>query len=244
LENSVRNLTNEKNKYFDQLQLRQGEYESAESHSQSLEAQTNELQYQLREATERIALLTEELSEARRDQEHRRPEPSVSAEEIALTLQATEARYEGRLKDVRSQVETLETERADAEVLWARRLEEKAKEVEQLRKVVNSSKESSGKTEESVKELKQQAVLLKEEARLARLETQKLHREAEAAREAQVYMDGSLLTMNSSLTLVIQAIAQEESTELNGKLAALDKMIEEIKSRESQLKAANKVRSF
>ncbi|EIN13811.1 hypothetical protein PUNSTDRAFT_79643 [Punctularia strigosozonata HHB-11173 SS5] len=221
LENSVRNLTNEKNKYFDLLQVRQGEYESAESHSQSLEAQTTELQYQLREANERICLLTEELLEARREQDHGRRKPSVSAEEVTLNLQATEARYENMLREVRKQIEALEAERADAEAMWARRLEEKAKEVENLRELVDTNRESSGIKEQSMKESQQQVDRLKEELRLVRLDVQKMQREVDAAREAQTG-------------------AQEESKELGSKLAALEKLIEEVKLRETQLKAANK----
>ena len=69
LESLVRSLEGEKDEFFDQLQLRQAELESSRSRLESLEGQTTEFQYQLREANDRIALLTEELSDARREQE-------------------------------------------------------------------------------------------------------------------------------------------------------------------------------
>jgi chromosome segregation ATPase len=57
LEATIRELRNEKETMFDQLQLRQGEIESSTSHQESLQGQTNELQYQLREALDREAAI-------------------------------------------------------------------------------------------------------------------------------------------------------------------------------------------
>ena len=67
LENTVKMLSTEKDELFDQVQLRQAETESSQSHLESLQGQNTELQYQLREASDRIALLQDEFTDVRRE---------------------------------------------------------------------------------------------------------------------------------------------------------------------------------
>lgn len=60
LENSLNNVTRYKNAFFEQLQLRQAELESAQAHLESIQHQNTEFSFQSREANDRVALLKEE----------------------------------------------------------------------------------------------------------------------------------------------------------------------------------------
>ena len=91
LENSVRSLNNERDNLFDQLQLRQAELESSQSRLESLDSSQSELQFQLREATERNAILSEELTDVHRELEYRESRPSISNEDSSKLRAALEA---------------------------------------------------------------------------------------------------------------------------------------------------------
>ena len=58
------NLTREKDRLFDQLEMRQAELESSNTHMETLQSQTTEYQYQIRELSDRVALLEGELTDA------------------------------------------------------------------------------------------------------------------------------------------------------------------------------------
>ena len=95
LEHSVQNLSAEKASLFEQLQLRQAEAESSASELEAQQSRATELAFQLREHSERIALLQEELSDAQRRSLDPRSapgmdrSPSVSqAEDVARLLAA------------------------------------------------------------------------------------------------------------------------------------------------------------
>ncbi|KAF9650502.1 hypothetical protein BDM02DRAFT_1385736 [Thelephora ganbajun] len=51
------NLTREKDRLFDQLEMRQAELESSNTHLETLQSRTTEYQYQIREFSDRVALL-------------------------------------------------------------------------------------------------------------------------------------------------------------------------------------------
>ena len=122
---------------FDQLQMRQAELESSQSHLDSVEARSTELQYQLREAEDRIEILTEELAESQGKLANGLS-PGSSAEELARILSETEGKYEARISDLRSKMRALEKERHDAEDEWSRNLQERSRELERLRGLVEA----------------------------------------------------------------------------------------------------------
>lgn len=156
MESSLNNATRDKNTFFDQLQLRQAEAESAQSHLESLEHKNTELQFQLRESNDRLALLREECAELVREQESRVRDPINSADEIARMVSATEVKYETKLAELRRNLAIMEKERYESEVDWSRKLKEKVKDLEDLKRVLGSATKTRENDESFVAELKTQ----------------------------------------------------------------------------------------
>ncbi|KAG6812477.1 hypothetical protein H0H92_002584 [Tricholoma furcatifolium] len=221
LQQSLNQITTDKNTFFDDLQLRQAELESAQSHLESLESQNTELQYQLRELGDRHALLQDDFAEAQRNQETRLPEPTTSSDEVARLVSAVEMKYESKLFDLKKNLDAIEKERNDSEANWSLKLRDKSKEVEELRRVTNSVTQIEGKREEAITELKAHVVGLEQEQRLAQEQLQELRQ------------------INASLHESEKSWKSQEQ-DSNVRLATLENLIEEGKQRESQLRAGNK----
>ncbi|KAJ7254034.1 hypothetical protein B0H12DRAFT_1115648 [Mycena haematopus] len=210
LESTLTALTNDKNAFFDQLQLRQAELESAQFHLDSLHSQNTELQYQLREAEERSALLNDDITEVRREQDSRAREPTTSAED---------AKYESRLADLRRNLNVVEKERNESEAQWSRKLREKVRENDELKQVLGSATKNRELDAGVVDKLNDQIKLLQEEIRLHQVEA------AELRAQAASLEDSSTKT---------------QETETSARIHALEQLVEETKSREAQLKISNK----
>lgn len=138
----MRVLTDEKDELFDQLQMRQAELESSQTHLEALQSQGAELQHQLREASERAGLLAEELLEAQNEHALRGlggggGARGVSDADVSRMVGAAEARYEARLGELRRTLGAVEREREEGEAEWSRKLMEKAREVERLKSVLS-----------------------------------------------------------------------------------------------------------
>lgn len=155
-----------------------------------MQSQTGELQYQLREANDRVALLQEELSS--------RPTSgggggSVPSEDVARFLREAEGKYEARLSDLRDRMRALERERNDAEEEWSRNLAERSREVERLRRLAG---EKDGEYDESVRgmrerekkiaELEAVNAALRQETEAVRAEVARLHESLAARTEVEV----------------------------------------------------------
>ncbi|KAF7306991.1 Mediator of RNA polymerase II transcription subunit 5 [Mycena indigotica] len=221
LDTSIITLTNDKNALFDQLQLRQAEVESAQSHIELLQSQITELEYQLRESQERFALLDQDISERRQEQDIRAREPSSSAEDIAQLVAATQAKYEVKLADARKNLSVAEKERNESEAQWSRKLREKVRENEELKQALGSTAQSLRIDEGQVEALQNEILRLKEELHVSQAELLQL--KEDSASLADVEMSNK---------------AQE--TETNAKISALEQLLEEAKSREAQLRANSK----
>ncbi|CCM05148.1 uncharacterized protein FIBRA_07357 [Fibroporia radiculosa] len=221
LQNSVRVLNEEKDEFFDQLQLRQAELESSRSRLEVLEGQTTEFQYQLREANDRIALLSEELADARREQDIRPQNAGPSAEEVTRLLSAAEAKYETRMADMRRRLSAVEKERDEGEAQWSRKLSEKVKELESLRGSLHSSTRSREEESESANALRKEIQGLKGEILAYQQRVSDLQVQADTVAEAE----------NAT---------KSEIAENNARMLALQQTIEESKNREAQVRAHNK----
>ncbi|KAJ6503473.1 hypothetical protein C8R47DRAFT_1316667 [Mycena vitilis] len=221
LESTVANLTNDKNSFFDQLQLRQAELESTQFQMDSLQSQNTELQYQLRESEERFTLLNDDMAEARREQDSRSREPSTSAEDVARLLSAAEAKYETRVADLRKNLSVVEKERNESEAQWSRKLRDKVRENEELKQVLGSATKNREMDEGVVEKLKDQIKLLQEEVRFS-------HAEAAELRAQAVSLED------------VESSTKAHETEFSAKIHALEQMIEEVKAREAQLRTSNK----
>jgi chromosome segregation ATPase len=156
-------VTRDKNNFFEQLQLRQAETESAQSLLESIQHQNAELQYQLRQATDHITLLKENMNELQREQDLRSREPGTSAENIAHLLAASEAKYEVKVADLKRVNAALEKERNDSEAEWSRKLKDRGADIEELKRLLGSSAKNQQQEEEVVVELKTELGLKDEE---------------------------------------------------------------------------------
>jgi hypothetical protein len=240
LEQSVRSLSSEKSELFDQLQLRQAELESSQLQMDSLQSQNNELQYQLRECNDRIALLAEELSDARQGlHDSTSPDAHDSTVGLDSMLSAVEAKYEIRLSDLQKRFDAAEKERSEAEVEWSRKLSDKAKELDGLKKALSSVDKHKG-----IENEKLSGLMHENEKLLATLKEQKtriltLERQTESFVEVEVCLH-LISCLNVYLT-VLQDAAKMQVLQAQSKLTALEQQITELKTRETQLKANNKV---
>lgn len=109
---------------------------------ESLQHQNTELEYQLREANDRLALIKEEYADYQREQESKAREPVTSASDIAHMISATESKYEVKLMEMKRSVGVLEKERSESEANWSRKLKEKVRELEELKQLLGSAAKS------------------------------------------------------------------------------------------------------
>jgi len=167
LENSLNGVTRDKNVFFEQLQIKQAETESAQSHLESLQHQNAELEFQLREANDRLALLREEYADYQREQEAATARESVtSAADVAQMIAATSAKYEARLAEQQRNIGVLEKERSESEANWARKLKEKVRELDELKRVLGSAAKSKEEDVSMVERLKADLGRAREEVRI------------------------------------------------------------------------------
>ncbi|KAI0756640.1 hypothetical protein C8Q80DRAFT_1340485 [Daedaleopsis nitida] len=221
LESTVRALSREKDELFDQLQMRQAELESSQSSLESLQGQNTELQYQLREATDRIALLQEEFTDARREHDIKVQSPRPSTEDVTRLLAAAESKYETRFGDLRRRLAEAERERDEGEAHWSQKLAERAREVESLQAVINNSQKSQEVETESAQVLKNEIEALKGEIRAYQQQIADLHAQLEKSVELEV-------------------AAKNQLAELSAKTADMQQLMEDMKSREAQIRTQNK----
>lgn len=156
LEASLNAVVQDKDNLFDHLQLRQAESESAQSHLESLQSQNTELEYQLRELRDQMALLTEDLTEARRQAGSPAANPPILVSDVAQMLSNTEARYEAKYAAMNRNLQVLEKERNDVETEWSRKLQEKARELEETNGLITRTAKMREHHEEIVFNLQAQ----------------------------------------------------------------------------------------
>ncbi|KAH9486873.1 hypothetical protein JR316_0000938 [Psilocybe cubensis] len=221
LETSLNNVTRDKNAFFDQLQLRQAELESAQGHLESLQHENAELQFQLRESTDRLSLLKEEYSELLREHDSRSRDPVTSADEVARMVSATEVKYEAKLAEMKRNIAILEKERAEGEADWSKKLKEKVKELEDTKRILGSAARNREADENAV-------AVLRADLAHAHEMNQKLQKQVSELPHLQEQIQE------------LQKAAKDQEEEISVKISVLEKQIEESKSREAQLKQANK----
>ena len=178
-------LTREKDGMFDQLEMRQAELESSTTHMETLQSQTTEYQYQIRELSDRVTLLEGELTDAQREANPANG-TGMSAEEVARLISAAEAKYEARLAELRGQLETIEKERNEADAEWSSKVAAKVLEVEELKKVVGKSQKSEVDHRVIEEQSREEILALKEEVRGYQRQQIEFQRQAERIKESEV----------------------------------------------------------
>ena len=172
---------------FDQLQLRQAEVESVQSHLESLQNQNMELQYQLREAQDRIALLTYDIQEAQREQEFRSHQVTTSPEEVARLLSSTELKYETKLTEMKTRLQQVEIERNDIELEWSRKVRDRAKEVDDLKNLLEARSRSQDEHRRLVDSLRAEKAQLEDESCLSQQKLSELLSAKELVENIEVF---------------------------------------------------------
>lgn len=242
LQSSLESLTEDKNSLFDELQLRQAELESSQSLLESTQGQNTELQYQMRELEDRVSFLNEELLDAQRGRADLPREPSVSSEEVARLLVASEAKYEAKVMELQRAIAIIEKERNDTEAEWSRKLREKVKETEELKRALGTTVKSKEQDEGVVNQLHQEISELRNELETQRRQVDELHSQLNQAQVAEVsviVLKYGFLAISSQL----QNDARSHQSEYTARIAALEQNVDEGKSREAQLRVSNKVPS-
>ncbi|KAH7915816.1 peroxisomal membrane anchor protein conserved region-domain-containing protein [Hygrophoropsis aurantiaca] len=220
LENSVNNLSKENKSFFEQLQVRQAELESSQSHSETLQSQNIELQFQLRETQERITLLTEEMSELHREQDMRLQPSNPPPEDSPHLISAMESKYEVKLAELKRDMAAIEKGRDESEANWSRKLLDKAREAEELKRVLQSFT-NKREGEENIN------ISLKTEISRLKLEVQTYQRRSV---DLQTQID-QVKDNESSVTRRISDVKAQVDT--------LAKQLEESQGRETQLRFHN-----
>jgi chromosome segregation ATPase len=138
LEATVKELQSIKASQFETIQARQAESEAARSEMEGLQGRTKELEFQLREAEERIALLEDAPRSPAPDAAaaHAPRETGTSAAEVQRLLADADSRAETKLSELRFRVRALERERNELEEDWASKLGQRVKELEALRQTI------------------------------------------------------------------------------------------------------------
>ncbi|KAJ3502953.1 hypothetical protein NLJ89_g8655 [Agrocybe chaxingu] len=221
LEISLNNVSRDKNAFFDQLQLRQAEVESAQGHLESLEHQNTEFQFQLRESNDRLALLKEEYAELLRESESRSREPTTSADEVARMISATETKYEARIAEMKRNISVLEKERYESEADWSRKLKEKVKDLEEMKRILGTATRSRENEENLIAELKAELAKAQETSKALQHQAAELPILREQVQE-------------------LQKSSKEQEQEFSFKITVLERQLEDHKTREVQLKQSNK----
>lgn len=221
LQSSLESLTEDKNSLFDELQLRQAELESSQSLLESIQGQNTELQYQLRELEDRVSFLNEELLDAQRGRADLPREPGVSSEEVARLLVASEAKYEAKVMELQRGIAIIEKERNDTEAEWSRKLREKLKETEELKRALGTTVKSKEQDEGVVNQLHQEISELRKELETQRRQVDELRSQLNQAQ-------------------VAENDARSHQSEYTARITALEQNVDEGKSREAQLRVSNK----
>lgn len=181
--------------------MRQAEVESSQSHLETLQSSTSELQYQLKEAEERSALLVEELADARRELEYRDLKPVVSSNDATAIRAAIETKYESKISELSSRLAEVEKDRNEMEAALSRSLQQKSQEIDLLRKQIDSSTQSKGYTEEEMLKSKQEIETLQHQVLAYKEELSNLERERSKVNELEACI--ILLSIRSRLSYVL-----------------------------------------
>ncbi|OCF30429.1 hypothetical protein I316_07916 [Kwoniella heveanensis BCC8398] len=229
LESIVKELNLNKSKTFEDLQAKQAEAETARAEAETMQTRTKELEFQLREANERCALLEDGMRDSRR--------PSraasgmglgASSAEVQRLLSEAEARAEAKLSDLRFKIRSLETERNEIEEEWATKLGERVRELEKLRRQVQEKEMEYTESIRSIEDRERRIQDSDERARGLERELIRLKTKIEEGK-------GDI-----AVAVEAERSAREELSAVQVQIITLQSQLEESKSHITQLKTNNK----
>ncbi|KAG6381236.1 hypothetical protein JVT61DRAFT_5640 [Boletus reticuloceps] len=147
--------------------------------------------------------------------------PGASTEETSQLASSIEAKYEAKLSELKKTLTTTEKERTEAEANWSRKLTEKTKETEDLKRMLQSSIQLRERDEDVTAGLKAEIEKLQAEARSQHGRLHELQSHIDAFKDAESTLHRRL-------------------SELAARTDDTGKQLEESKSREAQLRSQNK----
>lgn len=166
--------------------MRQAELESSRTLLETLQSQSSELQYQIRESSERVTLLQEELADAQRSQVLGAQLSPTPSDEVSRLLLGAETKFESRLAELRRQLTATERERDEIEAEWNRKLNDKVKEIDAMKRTIAKSTKLEGDEKERADTLKAEIDRLQEELRLSQVVISDLKAEAGKVADIEV----------------------------------------------------------
>jgi hypothetical protein len=171
-----------------------------------MQSQNTELQYQLRECQDHVSAMNEELAEARREQDNNVRAPTTSAEDMARLLSAAEAKHESKLAELRNHLTAVEKERNDSESDWSRKLREKIKETDELKRVLQSFAMAQDEKDGVVGTLQGEIDRLREEASSYQRQVSSLRLRADSIKDTEVrlFPIGRIIHFTDSLERPLQ----------------------------------------
>jgi len=129
LEGAVKDLTKSRDQVFEDVQRKTEEIEATKAEEETLRGRTNEVEYELKEAKDRIAALVDELEEVKRSKRETNRDDSNARKLLA----ETEARHEARIRELEARSKQLEKDRQETEEEMGRNMQDRLKEVERMR---------------------------------------------------------------------------------------------------------------
>jgi chromosome segregation ATPase len=229
LESTFQTLSRQKDDLFDQLQMRSAELESSQSLLEVLQSRNKELEFRLRESTDEISTLADELLVARQGSNNSTRAEGTSSEDIARLLLETEGKYESRLGEARNKIKMLEKDRLLAEDEWNRGINEKSRSLERLRLML----EAKEKELESLTNGQKDTVTIKDRLELS---VEKL---SQTIREQTVEIEA--LRTQLTATNETETAMGQQLHDASERADTLELQLENAKERESQLKLNTKV---
>lgn len=189
LETSLRDLRREKDSLFEQLQAKQAEVESATTSQERAQVAYDELQYELKDARDRIAALQEEVhsfKKARLDQ-------TRDEGHTRRLLSELESNNADRIQGYEDRIRTLEKERSEVEESMAKKLQDKLREVEKMRREIErrdaeNSEETSRREErqERIERAEKQNLVLQDKVNALEMLLNEARLEISRVKEEQV----------------------------------------------------------
>lgn len=214
---------------FGTIESRQADAESARAEMELAQTRTKELEFELREASERIALL-EDASRHEAAPVVAREETSTgtSAAEVQRLLAEAEARSETKLSDLRAKIRSLERERNEVEEDWAQKLAQRVRELEAVRRTLADRDADAATAAAARKE--RDAQLDAQDAAKRDLERQIVELRA-AVDEARA---------DVAVALEAERAAREELETAQTGSGTLQQQLDESRQQVTQLRASNK----
>lgn len=173
-----------------------------------------------------------------------------SSADVTRLLSEAEARSEAKLSDLRAKIRSLEKERNEAEEEWARNLQDRLREVEKLRRIVQ---EKDGEYAESVRTRKEREAMIEslelkvkdKEKQINSLRAEVAEAESDKQEADNAEVSGCVLYLLAGVVLTSrQRVARDEIAGLQVQISTLQGQLDEAKTHAAQLKSNNKVRRF